>query len=159
MIEINPAPELVLVNYIMPFIIPLLFIILPFSFVSEPYRQRINALILACAGGAYLNGGFGWLEGVFAIVIVTCAYQALGNYRLLAIGWLLHTGLGNYRLLAIGWLLHTGWDILHHLTGNPMILLMPSSSFECAISDTILAVWYFYQAPPVFKTLSAAFKS
>ena len=143
MIEINPAPELVLVNYIMPFIIPVLFIILPFSFVSEPYRQRINALILACAGGAYLNGGFGWLEGVFAIVMVICAYQALGNYR----------------LLTIGWLLHTGWDTLHHLTGNPMILLMPSSSFECAISDTILAVWYFYQAPPVFKTLSAAFKS
>ena len=132
MIETNPIPHVQVHNLLIPFVVTAGFIAL-LSLATESNRRPLNAIIVAVAAGAYLNGGFGILEFPFAIVVGYCAYQ----------------GLQSYRLIGIGWLLHTGWDILHHYTGHPMIGWLPTSSVECAISDTLLAIWFFYGAPSV----------
>ena len=67
--------------------------------------------MIAGAGAAYLNGGLGWWDFAF------CALMTFVAYR----------GFKDYRLIALGWLLHTGWDVLHHLlTANPIVPFVPS---------------------------------
>jgi hypothetical protein len=104
------------------------------SLMKEPNRQQLMAVVMGLAGGVYLNNGFGGWEFPFAIAVVWCAYQ----------------GLRSYRWLGIGWLLHTAWDALHHWSGLPMIDLIPTSAFECAVTDVFLALWFFAGAPSVF---------
>ena len=104
------------------------------SLVREPKRQRLMAVVLGGAGGAYLNAGFGLWEFPFAIAVLVCAYL----------------GLQSYTFLGIGWLLHTAWDFLHHWSGLPMLSLFPTSSFECGVCDVVLAGWFFMGAPSVF---------
>lgn len=103
------------------------------SCLKEPGRQKLMAVILGMAGGAYLNGGFALWEFPVSIAVVVCAYE----------------GLRWYPAIGIGWLLHAGWDILHHAAGHPMIGLLPTSSLECAVTDVILAGWFFAGAPDV----------
>ena len=62
------------------------------SFFREPNRRNFNAIMIAGAGAAYLNGGFGPWEFVFAAAVTYCAYRGLPSYNLIGIGWLLHTG-------------------------------------------------------------------
>lgn len=109
--------------------------ILVFSQVREPYRQKINALIIAGAGAIYWSGGFGVLEFPFALPMFYCAYR----------------GLTDYRFIGIGWLLHTAWDLAHHFYGNPIVPFAPDSSMGCAICDPILALWFFRGAPTLFS--------
>ena len=131
--QTHPVPELDTINYVMPFVVPLVVITL-MSLLKEPSRQKLNAIIIGVAAGVYFNGGLGIWEIPFTLIITYCGYR----------------GLTHYYFLGIAWLLHTAWDVVHHLTGNPMLSMMPSSSFECAIIDVLLATWFFLGAPSVF---------
>ena len=115
-----------------------LLIITIFMFIKEPYRQKINALIIAAAGGVYWSGGLGILEFPFGPLMLFMAYR----------------GLKDYRYIAGGWMLHTCWDIVHHLYGNPIIPFVSSSSAGCAVCDSILAIWFYFGAPNIFQFLN-----
>src|SRR5947209_9744421 len=119
-----------------PVIIAGLYIIAS-SMIPEPSRRSFNAIMIAGAGAAYLSGGFGIWELVFTAVVTICAYK----------------GLQFYRFIAIGWLLHTVWDVVHHLYGNPIIPFAPTSSAGCAITDAVIAIWFFADAPSVFDLI------
>lgn len=108
-------------------------LILVFSQVREPYRQTLNALLIAGAGAIYWSGGFGVWEFPFAIPMFFCAYR----------------GLTDYRFIGFGWLLHTAWDVAHHFYGDPIVPFALDSSAGCAICDPILALWFFRGAPTV----------
>jgi cytochrome c biogenesis protein CcdA len=103
------------------------------SLLAEPQRRHFNAIIIAGAGAAYLNGGFGPWEFAFATILAYLAYR----------------GLHAYRFIAIGWLLHSGWDVMHDLYGNPIIPFDPTSSLGCAICDPVIALWCFAGAPSI----------
>jgi thiamine transporter ThiT len=130
---IQSKPETTIIQLIVPLVVALIFITLC-SLFKEPNRQNFSALLIAGAGAAYLNGGLlGW-EFAFCNVMTGVAYF----------------GLKDYRLIGIGWLLHTAWDTVHHLYGTPIVPFVPLSSFGCAICDPALALWYFRGAPSVF---------
>ena len=42
------------------------------------------------------------------------------------------------------------WDLVHHFYGNPIVPSLPASPAGCAITDTLLAIWFFAGAPSVF---------
>jgi hypothetical protein len=104
------------------------------SLLREPARQRFMAIFVAGAGSAYLNGGLGGWEFLFTSVATYVAYR----------------GLESYRWIALAWLMHTAWDVVHHLWGEPIIFFMPSSSAQCAVTDALIAVWFWYGAPSVY---------
>ncbi len=108
-----------------------------FSWVKEPYRQTINALLIAGAGATYWSGGLGFWEFPLGPVMIFLAFR----------------GLRDYRYLALGWLLHTGYDWIHHFWGHPIIPMDPSSSAGCGIADPLLAVWLYFGAPSVWQWL------
>lgn len=120
-------------NILAPIIIALVYISLS-SLLKEPSRQNFNAIMIAGAGAAYLSGGFGVWEFAFLAVVTYCAYR----------------GLQSYIFIGVGWLLHTGWDVLHHLYGNPIVPFAADSSFGCAITDPVIALWCFAGAPSVY---------
>jgi len=95
-----------------PIIVALVFISLC-SLFDEPSRRHFNAIVVAGAGAAYLNGGFGIWEFAFTVVVTFCAFR----------------GLRSYNWIGVAWLLHTGWDVLHHLYGNPIVPFAADSSF------------------------------
>ena len=105
------------------------------SLLKEPHRQKINAIILAGAGGVYWSGGLGAWEFAFGTLLL----------------WVAFKGLNNYTFIGIGWLLHTVWDIVHHFFGDPIVFLEPSSSAGCAMCDPIIAIWFFLGAPDIFN--------
>lgn len=105
------------------------------SLGEETNRQKVSAIIVAGAGAVYWSGGLGIWEFVFGTIMLFVAYK----------------GLTHYYFIGIGWLLHTGWDIVHHLYGNPIVVFDPLSSAGCAVCDPILAIWFFFKAPSVFK--------
>jgi uncharacterized protein DUF6010 len=107
------------------------------SFFREPNRRNFNAIMIAGAGAAYLNGGFGAWEFVFTTIITYVAYR----------------GLRSYNFIGIGWLLHSGWDVLHHLYGNPVVPFAASSSLGCAICDPVIAIWCFWGAPSILRRM------
>lgn len=117
--------------------VALLFITL-MSLVREPYRQTINALIIAGAGATYWSGGLGFYEFPLGVIMIFLAYK----------------GLKNYHYVAVGWLVHTVYDVLHHLYGNPIIPMAPLSSAGCAVCDPVLAIWFFLGAPGIFNVFS-----
>lgn len=61
-----------------------------------------------------------------------------------------YRGLQSYRFIGIGWTLHVAWDLVHHFYGNPIVPSLPASPAGCAITDTLLAIWFFAGAPSVF---------
>src|SRR5215475_950225 len=103
------------------------------SLVREPARQRFNAIFVAGAGAAYLNGGLGLWEFVYIGIATLIAYQ----------------GLSCYRYIGLAWFFHTGWDAIHHLYASPIWPWMPTSSAGCAAFDTVIGLWLFMNAPPV----------
>ena len=107
------------------------------SLIREPSRRSFNAMMIAGAGAGYLGGGFGVWEFAFTAVVTFCAFK----------------GLQSYRFIAVGWLLHAGWDVLHHLYGNPIVPFAPTSSAGCAITDSLIAIWFFADAPSVFDLI------
>jgi hypothetical protein len=119
-----------------PVIVALVYIALC-SLFAEPHRRNFNAIMIAGAGAAYLNGGFGIWEFAFTVMVTYCAYK----------------GLRSYTFIGVGWLLHTGWDVLHHLYGDPIVPFAAGSSLGCAICDPVIALWCFAGAPSVYDLL------
>ena len=119
-----------------PIIVALVFISLC-SLIGEPSRRNFNAIVVAGAGAAYLNGGFGIWEFAFTVVVTFCAFR----------------GLRSYNWIGAAWLLHTGWDVLHHLYGNPIVPFAAGSSLGCAICDPVISLWCFAGAPSVYDLL------
>ncbi|MDY7085572.1 MAG: DUF6010 family protein [Actinomycetota bacterium] len=116
-----------MLRYVMPVLIAIVFIALN-GLIPEPHRQRINALLIAGAGGTYISGGsFGLWELAFSAVMLAVAYF----------------GLCWWPAIGVGWLLHTLWDVLHHRRGDPLIPSVHDSSFGCAICDPVIALWCF----------------
>ena len=111
--------------------------VLVMSLVREPARQRFNAIFVAGAGAAYLNGGLGLWEFPFIAIAAVTAYL----------------GLRSYRYIGVAWLLHTCWDVVHHLYGNPIWHWQPLSSAGCAVLDAVIAIWFLAGAPSVYSLL------
>ena len=120
-------------DIVAPVVVATLFMSATSAF-KEPQRRHFNAIMIAGAGAAYLNGGLGVWEFAFTPIVTYCAYK----------------GLNVYRFIGLGWLLHTGWDVMHHLYGNPIVPFVPTSSLGCAICDPIIAAWCFAGAPSVY---------
>ena len=133
---IFPRPEPTLIQIAAAPVIAIA-IIAGCSLIREPHRRHFSAILVAGAGAAYLSGGFGPWEFVFCALMTYVAFR----------------GLENYRFIAAGWILHTIWDALHHLYGNPIVPFSPTSSLGCAICDPVLAIWYFFGAPSIFRFL------
>lgn len=112
--------------------IALAFVVLA-SRLREPTRRRFMAIFVAGAGAAYLNGGLGGWEFLFTGLMSYIAYR----------------GLDSYRFIGLAWLLHTAWDVVHHFLGHPIIAGVPTSSAGCAITDTLVALWFFAGAPTI----------
>jgi hypothetical protein len=122
-----------ILSLLAPIIVALVYISLC-SLFEEPNRQNFNAIMIAGAGAAYPNGGFGIWEFAFTVMVTYCAFR----------------GLRSYNLIGVGWLLHTGWDVLHLLYGNPIVPSVAGSSFGCAICDPVIALWCFAGAPSAY---------
>mgnify|MGYP001153123077 CR=1 FL=1 len=128
------VPDFTLLSSIVAVLIAIAFIVV-MSFVREPARQKINAIIIAGAGSVYWNSGLGVWEFLFGSIMLFVAFK----------------GLKHYYFIGIGWLLHTGWDIMRHLFATPIVYLEPSSSAGCAVCDPILALWFFLGAPTIWN--------
>ncbi len=110
------------------------------SAVPEPTRQGFNAAFVAGAGAAYISGGvgpFGMWEMAFATFM----------------SWLAYRGFSSYRFIALAWIAHASWDVAHHLADDPIIKLDPGSSAGCVIFDSLIAIWFFYGAPSLWRTI------
>jgi len=115
---------------IAPFVVAVIAVLLA-GLLKEPARRNLSAILLGGAGAAYLGGGLGYVEVGFCAVMTIVAYL----------------GLRDYRWIGLGWLLHSGMDVAHHLWGQPILPMLPLSSFGCALCDIGLAAWYFAKAP------------
>jgi hypothetical protein len=104
-----------------------------FSAVSEPQRRQVNCILVGLAASTYGNHSFGLIESAGTITVLTLGIL----------------GLHNYRWLGAAWLVHTGLDIAHHLVSDPMFRYFPASSLGCAVTDPILALWFFAEAPDI----------
>lgn len=109
--------------------------VLLMSLIREPARQHFNAIFVAGAGSAYLNGGLGLWEFPFIAVATWAAYL----------------GLRDYRFIGIAWLLHAAWDVVHHVYGHPIWPWQPLSSFGCAVLDSLIAIWFLAGAPSIWS--------
>ncbi|MER6981588.1 DUF6010 family protein [Streptomyces carpinensis] len=118
-------------RYLMPVVISVLYALL-MSLPREPHRRRVNAVMVAGAGAAYLSGGgLGGWEFAFTAVATYVAYR----------------GLESWTFIGVGWLLHTAWDVVHHFKGHPIIPFAHDSSFGCAICDPVIALWCLWGGP------------
>jgi hypothetical protein len=131
----HTPPPLVLMDYVGPAIGAVVFVLI-MSLVREPTRRTLNALVVAGACGAYLNGGFGLWELPFPLIAIPAAYR----------------GLTSHRYIGMAWLMHAAWDLPHHLWGNPIWPFMPTSSFGCFVFDTLIAIWFLAGAPTVIRS-------
>ncbi len=124
-------------DFVSPVIFSVLFIC-GMSFVPEPQRQRVNAVLVIGASAAYFSSGLGLWEQAFTTVATCVAYF----------------GIRNYKFIGAAWLLHAVWDLLHHFYAAPILLFAPTSSFGCAIFDPLIACWFFFGAPPLTRLWS-----
>ena len=124
------------INYIAPALAAVVFVII-MSFVREPTRRTLNAVLVAGSVGTYLCGGFGVWELLYLPAATPVVYA----------------GLRSYRSIGIAWQMHSGWDIAHHVWGNPIWPFMPTSSLGCLIFDAGIAMWFLAGAPSVVAVL------
>ncbi|MGX7828820.1 DUF6010 family protein [Actinokineospora sp. 24-640] len=120
----------------MTIVVPLLIglgYVLVMSLVPEPARRRLNAVMVAGAGAAYLSGGLGPIELAFTATMTYLAYR----------------GLESWQFIGLAWLLHTAWDVVHHLKGAPILPFAEHSSLGCAICDPVIAIWCLAGGPSV----------
>jgi len=68
-----------MMNVVGPILIGILYIFAS-SLFKEPHRRNFNAIMIAGAGAAYLNGGLGLWEFAFTAVLTYCAYHGLNSY-------------------------------------------------------------------------------
>ena len=111
--------------------------------ISKSLLTQSTAGSLTGASGVYLSGGFGLWELAYPVIGAAIGFRALGSYR-----W-----------IGVGWLIHAGWDIAHHLWGNPIWPFMPSSPFGCMIFDGVIAPWFLAGAPSFLKRPHAAMRA
>ena len=137
--QIRVRPPIHLMDLIGPVLVAIVYISAS-SFFREPNRRHFSAIMIAGAGAAYLNGGFGAREFAFTALITYIAYR----------------GLHSYNFIGLGWLFHTGWDVLHHLYGNHIVPFAGSSSLGCAICDPVIAIWCFAGAPSILGNRSSS---
>ena len=130
---VHAPPAVHIMDVVGPIFIGVLYVF-ACSFFKEPSRRNFNAIMIAGAGAAYLNGGLGLWEFAFTAVVTYCAYR----------------GLASYRWIGLGWILHSGWDVMHHLYGTPIVPFYATSSLGCAICDPVIAVWCFIRAPSLY---------
>lgn len=135
-LDFHQVPAFHVLDAVPPVVIAGLYIVVS-SLITEPSRRNFNAIMIGGAGAAYLSGGFGIWEFAFTVLVTFCAYK----------------GLQSYKFIGIGWLLHTGWDVMHYFYGNPIVPFAPTSSAGCAITDAVIAIWFFAEAPSVFDFL------
>lgn len=135
-------PEVGIPQVIGAIIVAIIYISL-FSLVKQENRTKMNAIVLAGAGAAYLSSGLGPLEFAFCTVMTIIAYKGLTR---------------NY-MIGIGWLLHTCWDAVHHYYADAIVPMDPTSSFGCMICDPIMAVWFFAGAPNIFALIRNKFNA
>ena len=120
-----------IMSVVAPLVIGVLYAVV-MSLLREPTRRRLNAVMVAGAGAAYLSSGsFGPWEFVFTAAVTYCAYR----------------GLDSYVWIGVAWLLHAAWDLLHYLKGAPIIPFFSHSSLGCAICDPVIAVWCLRGGP------------
>lgn len=124
------ARELQALDWIAPVLAAVVFVC-GMSLLREPARRHLNAILVAGAGAAYLNGGLGAWEFAFLLPATALAYR----------------GLRSHRAIGAAWLLHAGWDVVHHFYGDPIWYFQPTSSAGCALFDTAIAVWFLADAP------------
>jgi hypothetical protein len=108
--------------------------VLVMSLVREPARRSFNAVLVAGASGVYLSGGLGLWELLYPTIATPVAYL----------------GLRSHRFIGLAWVMHAGWDLVHHVYGNPIWPFMATSSFGCMVFDTLIAAWFFANAPSLF---------
>ena len=119
-----------------------LFFIAAMSCVRDPERRSFNAVFVGGASAAYLSGGgFGVWELPY-VLVAGCVVSYLG--------------LRSYRWIGVAWLMHSAWDLAHHYFGNPLWPFLSTSSFGCAIADSVLGVWFLAGAPSLFLLLGRA---
>ncbi len=70
--RLDPTSAQLAIQVIAPIAIAL-FYITCCSLLGEPARREFNAIMIAGAGAAYLNGGFGIAEFAFTTVVTFCA--------------------------------------------------------------------------------------
>jgi hypothetical protein len=68
-----------LMKFVGPVLVAILYIA-ACSFFREPNRRNFNAIMIAGAGAAYLNGGFGIWEFGFTAMVTYIAYRGLRSY-------------------------------------------------------------------------------
>ena len=138
--EPHSIQEFHVLDGVAPVVVAIVFII-GSSLIKEPNRRNFMAIMIAGAGAAYLSGGaLGKWEFAFTAVVTFCAYK----------------GLHSYRFVGLGWILHTVWDITHHFYGAPIIPFLSNSSAGCAITDALIAIWFFANAPSIFDIAKMA---
>ena len=124
---------------VMPVVFAIVFVLIS-SLIPEPARRRFHAILVAGAGAAYLNGGFGGWE---------LAYTAAATY-------VAYRGLDSHRFIGLAWLMHSGWDLAHHAANRGILDFVPDSSLGCAISDPLIALWFLAGAPSLLRRGNAA---
>ena len=127
----HTPPPLHLVDYLGPVASAIVFVAV-MSLVKEPARRNYNAIFVAGASGAYLGGGLGAWELLYVAV---------------AGGVVSYVALRSHVFIGLAWVMHAGWDLVHHFFGNPIWPFMPTSSFGCAIFDTLIVIWFLDGAP------------
>ena len=135
------VPDFTIMHFFIAVVFAPIFIAI-MSLIKEPWRQKINAGLIAVAGGAYVNAGLAPFDQLFNVLLVVVAYE----------------GLQNYKFIALGWILHACWDIVHHFYANPIDVTMPYSSGVCGFFDTFIAIWFFFNAPSVFDYVKRKFE-
>jgi hypothetical protein len=132
------APPLVVVDYVRPVLAAALFVLV-MSLVPNPTRRTFNAVLAAGASGVYMNGGFGIWELAYPALVTPVVYRALQSHR----------------YIGLAWLMHAAWDMPHHLWGHPIWPFMPTSSFGCAVFDSLIAIWFLAGAPTLLALATA----
>ncbi|MFF8231053.1 DUF6010 family protein [Streptomyces caelestis] len=117
-------------QYIAPIGIGILYALL-MSLVREQHRRRLNAVMVAGAGAAYLSGGMGGWEFPFTALLTYVAFR----------------GLESWTWIGIGRLPHTAWDVAHRVKGDPIIPFAHTSSLGCANCDPVIALWCLRGGP------------
>ena len=123
-----------LMNYIAPAVGAGIFVVV-MSLVPNPSRRSFNAIFAAGAVGVYIGGGFGVWELIYPALATPVAYL----------------GLRSYRAIGLTWLMHAAWDLPHHILGRPIWPFMPTSSLGCIVFDSLIAAWFFFEAPSFFR--------
>jgi hypothetical protein len=74
--QIQARPPIHVMDLMAPVLVAIIYIC-ACSLFREPNPRQSNAIMIAGAGAAYLNGGFGAWEFVFTAIVTYFAYRGL----------------------------------------------------------------------------------